>query len=192
MDRLGGGKPRMPNDGVVSELPGHLLPDRHRDLSGRSPAPWIRRVYIAILLAFVVLALLDVFGQKTSTATSTAPGRATLKVDAPKHLRGGLYYQVHIIVIAHDTINQPRLVLSRNWFDGMTLNTSEPQAQGEDSREGAVTWTYGGLAAGQRLDVFSEWQVNPTTRLGKRHLDLELDDGSNPITRVSRDLTVFP
>jgi hypothetical protein len=40
--------------------------------------------------------------------------------------------------------------------------------------------------------VFSEWQVNPTTRLGKRHLDLELDDGSNPITRVSRDLTVFP
>jgi hypothetical protein len=176
----------------VPELPGHLLPERHRDLSGRSPAPWIRRVYIVILLAFVVLALLDVFGQKTSTATSTAPGRATLKVDAPKRLRGGLYYQVHIIVLAHETINQPRLVLSRNWFDGMTLNTSEPQAQGEDSREGAVTWTYGGLAAGQRLDVFSEWQVNPTTRLGSRHLDVELDDGSRPITRVSRQLTVFP
>jgi hypothetical protein len=177
---------------VVSELPGHLVPDRHRDLRGRSSAPWIRRVYILILLAFVVLALLDVFGQKTSTATSVAPGRATLKVDAPKRLRGGLYYQVHVIVLAHDTINDPRVVVSRNWFDGMTLNTSEPAAQSEDSREGAVTWTYGGLAAGQRLDVFSEWQVNPTTRLGSRHLDVELDDGSRPITRVSRQLTVFP
>lgn len=176
----------------MAELPGHLLPDRHRDLRGRSTAPWVRRVYVVVLLAFVVLGLLGVFGQPTSTATSVAPGRATLKVDAPKRLRGGLYYQVHIIVIAHNTIKEPRLVLSRDWFDGMTLNASEPTALSEDSREGAVTWSYGGLAAGQRLEVFSEWQVNPTTKFGSRHPDIELDDGSRPVTRVSHDLTVFP
>ena len=102
------------------------------------------------------------------------------------------YYQVHIIVIAHNTIKEPRLVLSRDWFDGMTLNASEPTALSEDSREGAVTWSYGGLAAGQRLEVFSEWQVNPTTKFGSRHPDVELDDGSRPVTRVSHDLTVFP
>jgi hypothetical protein len=177
---------------VGEELPGHLEPDRHRNLSGRWSAPWIRRVYIAVLSVFVVLALFDVFGQRASVATSTAPGRATLKVDAPKRLRGGLYYQVHITVLGHSVIKQPRVILSRNWFDGMTLNTSEPAAQSEDSREGAVTWTYGGIAAGQRLDVFSEWQVNPTTKLGTRNLDVELDDGSRPITRVDRTLTVFP
>jgi hypothetical protein len=178
---------------VVSDLPGHLAPERHRDLGGpRWITPWARRVYIAILLALIVLALLNVFGQGASTTTSAAPGVATLKVDAPKRLRGGLLYQVHIIVLAHATINQPRLVLSRDWFDGMTLNTSEPAALGEDSREGAVTWTYGGLAAGQRLDVFTEWQVNPTTKLGSRHPHVELDDGSRPITRVSHELTVFP
>jgi hypothetical protein len=177
----------------MAELPGSLQRDRHRDLGGgRSVAPWARRVYLLILFAILVLALVGVFGQRTSTATSSAPGRATLTVDAPERLRGGLYYQVHITVIAHATIQQPRLVLSRDWFDGMTLNTAEPAALGEDSRQGAVTLTYGGLAAGDRLDVFTEWQVNPTSKLGGRSPSVELDDGSRPITRVNRDLTVFP
>jgi hypothetical protein len=177
----------------MAELPGSLEPDRHRDLGGsRAVAPWARRVYLAVLLALVVLALLDVFGQRTSTATSTAPGRATLQVDAPKRIRGGLLYQVHVTVVAHSTIDQPRLVLSRDWFDGMQLNTAEPTALGEDSRQGAITFTYGGLAAGDRLDVFTQWQVNPTSKLGSRHPDVELDDGSRPITRVDHELTVLP
>jgi hypothetical protein len=154
--------------------------------------PWARRVYLAVLLVIVVLALLNVFGQRTSTATSVAPGRATLTVDAPERVRGGLLYQVRITVVAHSTINQPRLVLSRDWFDGLTLNTAEPAALGEDSRQGAVTFTYGGLAAGDRLDVFTQWQVNPTSKLGTRHPRVELDDGSRPITRVDHELTVLP
>jgi hypothetical protein len=177
----------------MAELPGSLKPDRHRDLGeSRSIAPWVRRAYIAVLLVLIVLALLGVFGQRTSSATSSAPGRATLTVDSPKRVRGGLLYQVHIIVIAHSTIDQPRLVLSREWFDGMQLNTSEPAALGEDSRQGAITFTYGGLAAGDRLDVFTQWQVNPTSKLGSRHPDVELDDGSRPITRVRHELTVLP
>jgi hypothetical protein len=175
----------------VPELPGHLTPDRHRDLTRRAPAPWVRRIYIVVLLALIVLGLLDLFGQRTSTATSVAPGRATLTVDAPKRVRGGLLYQVRITVTAHSTIKQPRLVLSRDWFDGLTLNTAEPTALSEDSRQGAVTFTYGGLAAGDRLDVFTEWQVNPTT-VGSRNPDVELDDGSRPITRVEHSLTVLP
>jgi hypothetical protein len=176
----------------VAELPGHLVHDRHRELGARGVAPWARRVYLAVLLAIIVLALLNVFGQRTSTATSTAPGRATLAVDAPKRVRGGLLYQVRITVVAHQTIDQPRLVLSRDWFDGMQLNTAEPAALGEDSRQGAITMTYGGLAAGDRLDVFTQWQVNPTSKLGSRHPHVELDDGSRPITRVDHQLTVLP
>jgi hypothetical protein len=155
-------------------------------------APWARRLYLLALLAIIVLALLNVFGQRTSTATSVAPGRATLAVNAPKRVRGGLLYQVRITVTAHSTIDQPRLVLSRDWFDGMQLNTAEPSALGEDSRQGAITFTYGGLAAGDRLDVFTQWQVNPTSKLGSRHPDVELDDGSRPITRVRHELTVLP
>ena len=155
-------------------------------------APWARRVYLAILVAIVVLALLNVFGQRTSTATTTAPGRATLSVDGPNRVRGGLLYQVRITVVARSQIDQPRLVLSRDWFDGMQLNTAEPASLGEDSRQGAVTFTYGGLAAGDRLEVFTQWQVNPTSKLGSRHPDVELDDGSRPITRVDHELTVLP
>jgi hypothetical protein len=177
----------------MAELPGSLKPDRHRDLGGaRAVAPWLRRFYLALLLVVVVLALFDVFGQRTSTATSVAAGRASLSVDAPKRLRGGLLYQVRISVVAHSTIDQPRLVLSRDWFDGVQLNTVEPAALGEDSRQGAVTFTYGGLAPGDRLDVFTQWQVNPTSKLGSRGATVELDDGSRPITRVDHDLTVLP
>ena len=177
----------------MAELPGSLKPDRHRDLvGGRAMAPWVRRFYLALLLVLVVLALFDVFGQRTSTATSVAPRRATLSVDAPKRLRGGLLYQVRISVVAHSTIDQPRLVLSSDWFDGLTLNTLEPAALGEDSRQGAITFTYGGLAPGDRLDVFTQWQVNPTSKLGGRAATVELDDGSRPITRVDHKLTVLP
>src|SRR3954469_18546462 len=177
----------------MAELPGSLKPDRHRDLGGgRAVAPWVRRGYLALLSALVVLALFDVFGQRTSTATSAMPGRATLSVDAPKRLRGGLLYQVRFSVVAHSTIDQPRLVLSREWFDGMQLNTSEPAALGEDSRQGAVTFTYGGLAAGDRLDVFTQWQVNPTSKLGSRHPDVELDDGSRPIPPRHHQATGVP
>jgi hypothetical protein len=177
----------------MAELPGSLKPDRHRDLGGgRAIAPWVRRVYLALLAVLVALALFGVFGQRTTTATIAVPGRATLSVDAPKRLRGGLLYQVRITVVAHSTIGEPRLVLSRDWFEGMQLNTVEPAALGEDSRQGAITFTYGGLAAGDRLDVYTQWQVNPTSKLGSRAPTVELDDGSRPITRVDRELTVLP
>ena len=181
-----------PNGRLMAELPGSLKPDRHRDLGGgRAVAPWVRRVYIALLAVLVVLALFGVFGQRTTTATSTAPGRATLSVDAPKRLRGGLLYQVRITVIARSTIAHPRLVLSRDWFDGLTLNTTEPGAESEDSRNGAVTFTFPGLAAGEKLEFFTQWQVNPTT-VGSRTPTVELDDGSRPIARVDHELTVLP
>ena len=174
----------------MGELPGNLRPDRHRDLHGRDPAPWIRRAYIVALCVLVVLALLDVFGQKTSTATSVRPN-ATLAVHSPTRLRGGLLYQVRITVQARVAIAHPRIVLSPSWFDGLTLNTTEPSAESEETRQGAVAFTFPGLGPGDSLVFFTEWQVNPTT-VDSRSVDVELDDGSTPITRVSRHLTIYP
>jgi hypothetical protein len=174
----------------VGELPGHLQPDRHRDLRGRDSAPWVRRAYLLVLSVFVVLALFDVFGQKPSTATSREPN-ATLSVESPTRLRGGLLYQVRITVQSRVAIDHPRIVLSPEWFEGMTLNTTEPAAESEGTREGAVTFTFPALGPGDSLVFFTEWQVNPTT-VDSRTADVELDDGSTPITRVSRDLTIFP
>jgi hypothetical protein len=147
-------------------------------------------VYLAVLLALVVLALLDVFGQRNSTATSVEPN-ATLAVHSPSALRGGLLYQVRITVQTRVAIDHPRIVLSPGWFEGLTLNTLEPTPESEGTRQGAVTLTYPGLGPGDSLVVFTDWQVNPTT-VDHRSVDVELDDGSTPITRVSRDLTIFP
>jgi hypothetical protein len=148
-------------------------------------------VWLALLLALAIAALFDVFGQRTSTTTSAAPGRATLAVDTPSRLRGGLFFQTRFTVLAKSAIAHPRLVLSKSWFEGMTLNTTEPSAESEGTRQGAVTFTFPALAPGDTLTFYTEWQVNPTT-VGNRTRDVELDDGSAPITRVRRGLTVFP
>ena len=143
-----------------------------------------------MLLAIVVLAVLNVFGQRDSTATSTKPN-ATLAVNSPEHLRGGLLYQVRITVQSRVALSHPRIVMSPGWFEGLTLNTLEPSPESEGTRQGAVTLTYPALGPGDTLAVFTDWQVNPTT-VDSRTVDVELDDGSTPITRVSRKLTVFP
>jgi hypothetical protein len=136
------------------------------------------------------IALAGVFGQRPSTSVATAPA-ASLSVEAPGRLRGGLLAQGRIDVRAHRRIAQPRLVLARGWLDGITINTISPQpaAQGDD--RGRLVLAYDGLPAGETLTVWIEVQVNPTV-LSAMPQDVELRDGDSALARVERELVVFP
>jgi hypothetical protein len=133
---------------------------------------------------------MNLFGQQDSNTTAAAPA-ATLTVRAPDRLRGGLIYQTAFTIVAHRPIQSAELVLSKGWLDGLTLNTVEPAASEETSRDGRVGLTYGKLAPGQRLVVFADWQVNPTT-LTHRGVDADVYDGQELLAHVHRTLTVFP
>jgi hypothetical protein len=173
------------------DVPGHLSPDRHVELVGRTHEPWVRRAVITALFAVLVLALLGYFGQPESSSRA-AGAAATLELSAPKRLRGGLIYEARFKVTATRTLQQPKLVLNRDWFDGMTLNSTVPGAMSEATRNGRVVLTYDTLDAGETLRVWTQWQVNPTSRVGTRHLTAELDDRSTPVASLNRTLTVFP
>src|SRR5437773_961957 len=67
---------------AVAEAPDGIVLRRHRDLDGRGWHLWVRRGLLAALALFVVLALLNVFGQRPSGAQKTVDA-ATLKVYAP-------------------------------------------------------------------------------------------------------------
>jgi hypothetical protein len=164
--------------------------DSYRDLMGRGAHPWARRILLTLLTAIPVLALLGVFGQRVIRSHASAPA-ANLTLSAPKRVRGGLLFQSKITVLAHQKLSQPKLVLGPGFLDGLTVNTIEPNASQELSRDGSLVLEYGAVPAGQRLTVWVEYQVNPTT-IGTQRQRLELDDGVTHIATITRDLTSFP
>jgi hypothetical protein len=165
--------------------------ERYLDLKGRRSGPWGRRAVMAIFAAVAVLAVLNVFGQRGTRKVADSAA-ARLEVSGPNRLRGGLYYQSLITVRARRAIEHPQLVLNRSWFDGLTINTTEPQASQESATGGGnVALQYDKLDAGDVLRVWIEYQVNPTT-VTRRTQVLELDDGPHKLVTLSRKLTVFP
>lgn len=151
---------------------------------------WVRRGVMTALAAFVLAALAGVFGQRGSTSRTEAPA-ATVKLGLPEAVRGGLLFQAKVEIAARQAIDHPRLVLGTGWTEGMQVNTIEPGAQSESSRDGRLLLSYDQLAAGDRFTVWFQFQVDPTES-GRRDFTLELDDAERPIARIHRTLRVFP
>lgn len=165
--------------------------DRHRDLQGRRHEHWGRRVVTGVLVAFVLLAAANVFGQRPSAARALGPA-ASLAVSTPSTLRGGLIFQTRVDLSARQEISHPTLVLGGGWFDSMTLNSVQPGPTAQAARGDAVTLTYPKLAAGRRMTVWLEWSVNPTNLTWSRPAEIRLDDGDSPLVVLTRHVTVFP
>lgn len=145
---------------------------------------------MALVAALPVLALFNVFGQDPSSSAVNSPA-ASLGVTAPQALRGGLIFQVRVDITAHRTLNKPQIVMSRGWWQEMSVNSIEPQPSTESSSNGAVVLTYDKLEAGQSLVVWLYFQVNPTN-VGPHQENIALYDGRTPLTRIRRSVIVFP
>jgi hypothetical protein len=184
------GAPANPQQPVPT-LPGALDHSRDSDLSGRHAHPWIRRVILALLCLLVLAALLNLFGQEPVRETARGGG-ATLGLEAPTALRGGLVFQTRVEIEATDrAIGQPTLFLSDGWFDSVTLNAISPEPTGQKGEADGVTWQFGPLAAGDSFTVWAEWQVNPS-RVGSGRHRLELRDGELPLTSINHSIRSFP
>lgn len=167
-----------------------LFADLHPQTRATSLALWTRRAMLTVFAVIALLALLDRFGQRTTKSATVGPA-ASLRVNAPQTLRGGLLFQSRIEVRALRDVQLPRIVLDRGWMEGMQINSIEPAAASESSRSGRVVLSYDKLAAGDLLRIFLSFQVNPTY-VGRRSYGVELDDGTARIARVDRSLTVLP
>lgn len=174
----------------MADYPDHLDPARHRDFQGRGHQPWVRRAFLALFTALIVLGLLNVFGQRSETVRAAGPA-ARVEVRGPSKVRGGLLFQERITVHAFHEIHDARIVLSRGWADGLQINTIEPQPSSEASRDGRIVLAYGALASADRLVVYIDYQANPT-HVGDTDMGLELDDSTTPLVRLGRTLTTFP
>lgn len=173
----------------MADVPQHLDLARHRDHAGLVEIV-TRRVLFLLLTALAVAALLGAFGQSPQQSVAAAD-RAELDVSAPSRVRGGLLFQARFTVVASGAIENATLVLARGWMESMQINTIEPSPAEEASRDGDLALSFGPLAAGDRLVLYMQFQVNPTN-IGRRSADVGLYDGAELLTRVERTITVFP
>jgi hypothetical protein len=173
----------------VAELPDYLDVSRHRDVSFRAELA-ARWTVLRLLTAIAVVALFGVFGQEARQSAASV-GAAELEVSAPTAVRGGLFFQGRFTVDAREPIEDATLVLDPGWLENMHINTIEPAPTEEASRDGDLELSFGPLAAGDRLVVYMQFQVNPTN-LGRRSANVSLYDGESRIASVDRAVTVFP
>jgi hypothetical protein len=162
----------------------------HRDLVGRSREVWIRRALLFLLLIAPVLGLSDFFGQSPGSSTVSSDV-ATLNVQSPTRLRGGLLYQARFQIIPRQNIKNAILELDPNWLEGITVNTIEPSPSSELSRHGRLALYLGSISAGDKWNEYLQFQVDPTT-VGHRNGTVTLYDGSKRLLSLVRSATVFP
>ncbi len=149
-----------------------------------------RATVLLILTGVIIAALLNVFGQEPEETSVDGPA-ATLQIDSPSSLRGGLLFQARFRFEARKTIDSPRLVLGEGWMDAITLNTLEPAPTEETSDADSLSFTFDRLPAGETRTFWTEWQVNPTN-VGRRDQKVSLYDGDELLLQTTRQLTVFP
>jgi hypothetical protein len=175
----------------VVDVPDTLVLKRHRDFVGRRYKLWPRWTILGLIVAFLVLGLLNVFGQRPVTVTATTPA-AKLTVYAPTKLRGGLLFSARFHITAHRALKDALLVLDPGWAEGMAINTIEPSPLGQGSRNGRLTLQLGHVPAGESYVLFMEFQVNPTNIAWHRPQNVELDDGDTKVLTIKRDITIYP
>ena len=174
----------------MADTPQGIVLRRHRDLHGRRHQVWARRGILTLIAIVPLLGLVNVFGQRAVSTQAGAP-EATLTLNAPDRVRGGLLYEAHLTIVAHADLRNAALVLHPDWLNGMTLNTLEPSPVNETSQNGAFRLDLGPISAGKRFDVVLQYQVNPTA-VGKRKQWVDLVDGQTTITSIRRGLFIFP
>lgn len=173
-----------------TDVPAGIDRTRHQDLAGRGHHVWWRRVVLTGVAVIPVLGLLGVFGQR-AVQDSVQAAAASLLVNSPAHVRGGVMFTTEIVITPHRQLRDARLYLDEGWFEGMTLNGLSPQPSSQSARGRWQVWDFGQLAAGTEFRIWIAFQVNPTN-VGRHSQDVVLYDGPARLATLSRTVTVFP
>ncbi len=174
----------------MSSVPDRVILRRDRDLVGRRYEIWVRRGFVALFTLVPILALFNLFGQRPQTLTAHAPA-ATLQVEAPGRVRGGLLWQARFRIYARTTLNRATLILDQGWLEGQSINTIEPSPVDETSNEGRLSLDLGRIDTGDTFALYMQFQTIPTN-VGHRAASVSLVANGRQILRVHRTITIFP
>jgi hypothetical protein len=175
----------------MADIPQRIVLKRHRELQSVAFNRPVRWTLLAVLGVFLVLGLVNVFGQRPQTQVLNTP-KASLELYAPSRLRGGLLYEARFTITAHRDLKNAALALSPGWNEGMQQNTMDPSPINQGSRDGDLLMTFGHVPAGHVFRFFMEFQTNATNVAWHRRADVTLYDGAQRLGTIHRTVTVFP
>jgi hypothetical protein len=185
------GLQRLPAESsAVADIPDRIVLVRHLELHGWGFKRLFRYAVLVLIGLFLVLGLLNVFGQNPETVTATS-AKADLELYAPDRLRGGLLYEARFTITAHEKLNHAVLRLGSGWAESQQMNTIEPSPIAETSRDGDLLFTLGPVPKGKKHVLYIEFQVNPTN-VGRRGADVVLYEGNERLLTIERTIRVFP
>src|SRR5437763_13412799 len=121
--------------------------DRQRHLDREHHSAVYRRLGLSLLALICLLGVLNLFGQR-STLTRVDGSAASLTVNSPEHLRGGLVFTSEVTVIAHRKLADAQVHLSSDWFRGMTFNGIAPEPESMSSTGDTVILDYWPIEGG--------------------------------------------
>jgi hypothetical protein len=173
-----------------TDVPAGIDPARHHDLAGRNWHVWWRRAVLLLIATVPVLGLLDVFGQHAAPVSYQDPV-ASMVVNSPVHVRGGLTFTTEIVITPHVQLNDAQLYLDNGWFEAMTFNGAVPQPSNESAQGRWQVWDFGKLPAATPFHVWISWQTNPTN-IGRHSQAIALYEGGSRIMTIQRTTTIFP
>ena len=154
-------------------------------------AIWVRRAVIALIVAFILVGLANIFGQRPSTISAHVPA-AVISLYAPTAIRGGDFMEARFHITAKQDLKKAILKLDPGWGESMSMNTIEPSPVDETSDNGRFSFELGRIPKGHTFILFMQFQVNPTNVAWNRPQNVELDDGNQVIARLHRTITIFP
>lgn len=160
-----------------------------RNLDGRG-ARW-NWVSLAVLALVMLAAMLGAFGGGASRPVVAKAGAASLTVAVPRTIRNGEFFEMRVRIEARQPIARAVLVVPTSLWRDMTINTMIPAPSQEKAEHGAFRFDYGGLKAGDVLDIKIDGQINPRLFAGTRGA-IELADDGRTLARIPLHIRVLP
>lgn len=171
-------------------LPEGVRLGRHRGEGTRS-GRITSVVSFVILGTFLGAGLLGLLGGQPNPVTSQDFGPATLTVRAPTILRNGVFFEMELEVRADEVMSDVVIGIDSGLWRNVTINTTIPAPAEESFRDGAYMLNFGPLAAGDRLLVKIDGQINPPMFAGT-HGNIALFDRDRQLGALPLSITVLP
>lgn len=170
----------MMPDGIT---PHHCAPRASDKLVGAAA--------LVLLTALVAAAIVGLFGGTPHPATEFQSDSVRLRIEYPKVIRSGEFFEGRIAVTPLRDIADLTLAISPALWREHTVNSMIPGAEKEAFANGAYRFSYGPATAGETFFVKIAFQLNPPLFGGTRG-DIGVLDGEMPLASVPLSLKVMP
>ena len=154
----------------------------------RAHASPLAFVVLGATLAVAATGLLG--GAPAPVMTVNAPA-ASLELKIARPLRSGLFFETRIRVTARQAIAKPVIGVDATLWRDLTINSQVPAPTHESFKHGQYRFEYGGLKAGEALEVKIDGQTNPPL-IGHVAGNVTLLDDEAPLTEAHITIPVLP